>query len=158
WILENILNAPPPPPPPDVPPFKEEPVSASAPLRERLQQHRANASCAVCHEKMDPLGFALENFDAIGAWRAKDGKFIIDPSGVLPDGKEFAGTAELRAVLKGKGDAFAKCLTEKLLTYALGRGLERADRCAVDEIAQKVVQNKYAFSALVVEIVKSDPF
>jgi mono/diheme cytochrome c family protein len=158
WILENILNAPPPPPPPDVPALKEEPVSATASLRERMEQHRSNPSCAVCHTKMDALGFAFENFDAVGAWREKDGKFAIDPSGELPDGKKFKGPSELQTILKGNTDVFARCLSEKLLTYALGRGLERSDRCAVDDLVHNAAKSEYTFSSLVVEIVKSDPF
>jgi hypothetical protein len=107
---------------------------------------------------MDPLGFGFENFDAVGAWRTHEGKLPIDPSGVLPGGQSFKGPAGLRAVLKKKRDQFAKCLTEKLLTYALGRGMERSDRCFIEEIARKAARSDYKFSALVTEIVKSDPF
>jgi hypothetical protein len=107
---------------------------------------------------MDPLGFGLENYDAIGAWRTLDGKFPIDPSGTLPDGKTFQGPAGLKEILKGNRDAFAECLTEKLLTYALGRGLERYDKPTVKMITGRVAANNYRFSSLVLEIVKSLPF
>ncbi len=159
FILESILGTPPPPPPPDVPPLKEDAKSADGlSLRQRMEQHRANPSCAVCHQRMDPLGFGFENFDAVGAWRDRDGKTPIDPSGVLPDGKSFQGVAGLKAILKGRDQDFTHCLTEKMLTYALGRGLERTDRCTVDDVTRQVVQNKFAFSSLVLGIVKSDAF
>jgi mono/diheme cytochrome c family protein len=157
WILDNILGTPPPPPPPDVPELKDG-KELTGTLRQRMEQHRANPSCATCHQRMDPLGFGFENFDAIGAWRDQDGKFPIDPSGVLPDGKSFKGPKELKAILKGKEEEFRRCLTEKLLTYALGRGLEFYDKASVEEISRKVAQANNKFSALIVEIVKSDPF
>ncbi len=157
WILENLLNAPPPPPPPDVPELKEGPELKGS-LRERMEQHRVNPTCAVCHDKMDPLGFGFENFDAIGAWRTKDAGYPIDPSGVLPDGRSFQGPAELKAILKSQKDQFARCLAEKLLTYALGRGVEYYDRCTLDQIVHGVAKNDYRFTALVLEIVKSEAF
>ena len=159
WILENILGTPPPPPPPDAGELSEDKdVVLSGSLRKRMEQHRANPNCASCHERMDPLGFGFENFDAVGAWRAKDGKFPIDPSGVLPDGKTFQGPKELKAILKTKEGEFRHCLTEKMLTFALGRGLEDSDAWAVDEIAAAVAKNGNKFSSLVIEIVKSEPF
>ncbi len=159
WILENILNAPPPPPPPDVPELKEgDQQELKGTLRQRMEQHRANPSCAICHQRLDPLGFGFENFNAIGGWRTKDGGQDIDPSGVLPTGETFKGPAELRAILKKRQDEFAKCLAEKMLTYALGRGTERYDRCAVEEIARRLKKDDYRFSTLVIEIVGSDPF
>jgi uncharacterized protein DUF1592/uncharacterized protein DUF1588/uncharacterized protein DUF1585 len=159
FILDNILGAPPPPPPPDVPALKEgKEVADSVSLRQQMEQHRSNPSCASCHQKMDPLGFGFENFDAIGAWRDRDGKNAIDPAGVLPDGSSFKGPAELKAILKARQQDFAHCLTEKMLTYALGRGLERPDRCVVEEVTRNVVQNQYTFSSLVLGIVKSEPF
>jgi hypothetical protein len=160
WILDNILGEPPPDPPPNVPQLDEDDEAVlSGSLRERLEQHRAKESCAVCHRKMDALGFALENFDAIGAWRTRDGKFQIDASGVLPDGQEFRGPAELKAILRDSSrDSFVRCLTEKMLTYALGRGLEYYDRCTVDRITKSLAKDHYRFSTLVMEIVKSDPF
>ncbi|HWP45300.1 MAG TPA: DUF1592 domain-containing protein, partial [Blastocatellia bacterium] len=115
WILENILNAPPPPPPPDVPNLNEAVIGSSASLRQQMEQHRKNPTCASCHARMDPLGFGLENYNAIGAWRTRDGKFEIDASGALPDGRTFRGPQELKAILKADRDYFAECLTEKLL-------------------------------------------
>ena len=127
-------------------------------LRQRMEQHRADPSCATCHQRMDPLGFGFENFDAIGAWRTHEGKHPIDPSGTLSAEKSFKGPAELRTILLGRQDAFARCLAEKLLTYALGRGVERSDRCTLDEVARNLAREQYKFSALVIQIVKSDPF
>jgi hypothetical protein len=159
WILENILGTPPPPPPPGAGELSEDKkVVLSGSLRKRMEQHRANPNCATCHQRMDPLGFGLENFDAVGGWRDRDGEFPIDASGVLPDGKSFQGPTELKAILKGKHEAFCRCLTERLVTYALGRGLEAYDKCALDEITKGAARNGYRFSSLVIEIVKSDPF
>ncbi len=158
WILENILNAPPPPPPANVPNLNEEAVGSTGSLRKQLEQHRSNSTCNSCHGRMDPLGFGLENYDAIGAWRTLDGKFPIDASGVLPNGKSFQGPVELRRILLDDKDAFARGLSEKLLTYALGRGLERYDRLTVNAISRKLAANGYRFSTLVSEIVNSAPF
>jgi mono/diheme cytochrome c family protein len=158
WILENLLNAPPPEPPPDVPNLDETAIGSVASLRAQLEAHRTNPTCASCHRKMDPLGFGLENFDAVGAWRTKDGKFDIDSKGTLPDGETFDGPAELRAILADRRDAFARGLTTKLLTYALGRGLERYDARTVRAIASRLPAKDYRFSALVLEIVNSLPF
>ncbi len=157
WVLENLLGTPPPPPPPDVPALREANLGIDAPLRERLQQHRANATCAVCHVQMDPIGFGLENYDAAGAWRDRDGKFDIDASGKLPGG-EFHSAKELKQVLKSQPDLFARNITEKLMTYALGRGMERRDGQMLDEIAQRLAANGYRFSTLVTEIVNSKAF
>ena len=158
WVLENILNAPPPPPPPNVPALEEAKTEEGASLREQMEAHRANATCASCHARMDPIGFGLENFNAIGAWRTKDGEFDIDPAGQLPDGREFSGPNDLIELILGDKDDFARGLTEKMLTYALGRGMERYDRRTVREIAQKVAEQDYRFSSLVLEIVNSLPF
>jgi hypothetical protein len=158
WILENILNAPPPPPPPGVPNLDEAKIGSSATLRQQLEEHRNNPTCASCHARMDPLGFGLENFDAIGAWRTQDGKFPVDTSGKLPDGRSFQGPGELKSILRTDREAFAECLTEKLLTYGLGRGLERYDKPVVKKIARNVAVNNYRFTSLVLEIVRSMPF
>jgi hypothetical protein len=123
-----------------------------------MEQHRANPACANCHAKMDPLGFAFENYNPIGAFRAKDGNFDIDPSGTLPDGQTFQGPAELKAILKSKKDLFARNLAEKLTTYALGRGVEYYDTPAIDRMVAALARDGYKFSTLVVEIAKSDPF
>jgi mono/diheme cytochrome c family protein len=159
WILENILGTPPPPPPPDVPELEEDSKAVLAgSLRQRMEKHRENASCAVCHAKLDPLGFGLENFDGVGAFRETDGKFKIDPSGELPDGSKFSGPAELRKVLVAKADQFRRALSEKMLTYALGRGLEYYDRCAVDDIMSALKSGDDKFSAMIIAIVQCDPF
>ena len=131
YILQNILGTPPPPPPPDVPALDEEAVGTTASLRKQMETHRTNAVCASCHSRMDPLGFALENYDAIGKWRTMDGGFPVDSSGVLPGGKTFSNAAEMRQILSQRQFEFSRTLTEKLLIYALGprsRALRPADR------------------------------
>jgi mono/diheme cytochrome c family protein len=159
WILENILGTPPPPPPPDVPQLEDDShKELTGTLRQRMEKHRENPNCAVCHAKLDPLGFGLENFDGIGAFRQMDGKFKIDPAGELPDGSKFSGPAELRKVLIAKGDLFRRNLAEKMLTYALGRGLEWYDRCTVDDIVAGLKKGNDRFSALAVAVVQSDAF
>jgi hypothetical protein len=157
WVLEQVLNTPPPLPPPDVPQL-DEAKQLTGSLRERMEQHRANAICASCHQRMDPLGFAFENYDAIGRWREKDGDYPIDASGVLPDGQMFQGPTELKAILRGKKDLIRRCLAEKILTYALGRGLEHYDYCAVDQIVETLEANGDKFSTLLVEAINSRPF
>jgi hypothetical protein len=159
WILDNILGEPPPPPPPNVPELKDDDDRLTGTLRQRMEQHRANPSCSVCHQRMDSLGFALENFDAVGAWRTKDGKFPIDSLGELPSGEKFSGPRELtKLLLDTKQDSFVRCVTEKMLIYALGRGIEYYDKCAVDKITEALAKNDNRFSTLVLEIVKSEPF
>jgi hypothetical protein len=158
WVLETLLNSPPPPPPPNVPELKEE-KTLSGTLRQRMEQHRAKPLCASCHERMDPIGFSLENFDAIGAWREKDGKFPIDSTGELITGEKFTSATELLDVLaQKKRSEFVRCVAEKLLTYALGRGLEFQDKCAIDQITAGLAARNYRFSALVLEIARSTPF
>jgi hypothetical protein len=158
WILDNFLGEPPPPPPPNVPELEEDGETFGS-LRERMQQHRNNESCAVCHRKMDALGLGLENFDAIGGWRDKDGRFDIDPAGTLPGGRQFGDPAELMTILVDEKKAeFCRCLTEKMLTYALGRGLESYDRCTVKDIVKTLRENDYRFTTIVTEIVTSAPF
>jgi hypothetical protein len=159
FIMESLLNADVPPPPPGVPELSEaKEAVAGGSLRQRMEAHRVNPDCAVCHQKMDPIGFAFENFDAIGSWRPKDGAFEIDPSGTLPDGRTFRDPAELRKLLREKPDGFRRCLAEKLLTYALGRGVERADRRILDQICEQTRQGQDKLSALVLAIVNSEPF
>jgi len=159
WVLEQILGSPPPPPPPDVPELSADDKSvAQGSLRQRMEQHRKNPSCANCHAKMDPIGFALENFNAIGAFRAKDGNFDIDASGEFSDGTTFKGPADLKNIVKLKKDDFTRCLAEKMLIYALGRGLEYYDRPVVEKIVKYVSDNNYKFSSLVYAIVQSDAF
>jgi hypothetical protein len=158
WILENILDAPPPPPPPSVPALDDSKVGQSASLRQQMEEHRKNAVCASCHAKMDPLGFGLENLNAIGAWRDMDGKIPVDASGSLPDGRSFRGPKELKALLLADKNRFVSCISEKMLTYALGRGLERYDRPALHAIEARVAEHDYRFSELVIGIAESLPF
>jgi hypothetical protein len=158
WILENILNSPPPDPPAGVPRLDEAKVGAEAPLRQQLEAHRTQPSCRACHEKMDPLGFSLENYDAIGAWRDADGKWPIDASGTLPDGRRFEGAAGLARVLGEDRAAFTRAVASKMMTFAIGRGLERYDRRTVEDVAARVEASGHRLSALVYEIVSSLPF
>jgi len=142
-----------------VPELEEsEQAALTGSLRQRLEQHRDNPNCSICHDRIDPLGFALENFDATGAWRDFDGKFLIDPSGSLPDGTTLGGAEDLKRALVDRRDEFARCLTEKLLTYGLGREVEYYDRCAVDGIVESLSTKDYNFSRLVLGVVQSTPF
>ncbi|MFZ0591340.1 MAG: DUF1592 domain-containing protein [Bryobacteraceae bacterium] len=158
WILENVLNAPPPPPPPGVGSIDAQGGPLSGTMRQQMEKHRASPMCAGCHTRMDPLGFALENYNAVGQWRTHDGNFPIDASGTLPNGRKFDGPAELKSILASNKQAFAQCITEKLMTYALGRGLEEYDRRAEDSITAQLAANGYRFSALITGIVNSAPF
>lgn len=158
WILDNFLAEPPPPPPANVP-VLEEGAETLGTLREQMEQHRSNESCAACHRTMDALGFGLEKFDAIGAWREKDGRFDIDATGQLPGGKTFDGATDLMTILVDeKKLEFCNCLASKLLTYSLGRGLGSYDRCTVKNCVTIMQENEYRFSSLVTAIVTSDPF
>ncbi len=159
WVLENLLGSPPPPPPADVPELPEDEGSGQGlTMRERLAAHRANPVCASCHAKMDPIGFGLENFDAVGAWRRSEGGAPIDASGALPSGVEFEGPAELRAALLARPETFVRTLTTRLATYALGRGLEHHDAPAIRAIMAAAAGSRYTFSSLVLGIVESVPF
>jgi mono/diheme cytochrome c family protein len=160
WVLENLLGTPPPDPPPNVPSLKEEGRSiANLTMRQRMEQHRANPVCASCHRLMDPLGFALENFDAVGRFRNHDEAFnAIDPEGAFPDGSKFSGPQGLRQVLLDHSDQFVTTLTEKLLTYALGRGVDYYDAPAVRKVRRAAAANDFRFSAIVLGIVESTPF
>jgi hypothetical protein len=157
WVLEQILGAPPPPPPPNVPELEEK-GQLKGTLRERMEQHRKNPSCANCHARMDPIGFAFENFNAIGKFRTTDEGSPIDPSGVLPNGQKFNGPKKLKQILMGKKELFARTLVEKMVTYGTGRGVEYYDKTAVDQIVMALAKNDFRFSTLVVEITQSDPF
>jgi mono/diheme cytochrome c family protein len=158
YILQNILGTPPPPPPADVPALDEQAVGTTASLRKQMETHRTNAICASCHSRMDPLGFALENYDAIGKWRTMDGGFPVDSSGILPGGKKFANSAEMRQILSERVPELTRTLTEKLLIYSLGRGLQRYDRPTVNRITKKIAASGYGFQTLVQEVVRSLPF
>ena len=159
WLLENILGAPPPPPPPDVPELEGDgPAETPRSMRERMEHHRANPVCASCHARMDPLGFALENFDAIGKWRTTEHETPIDASGTLPDGTAFDGPAQLRRVLERRGEEFVSTVTSKLLTYALGRGVEHYDMPAIRTIVRDAAADDYRWSSIMLGIVKSTPF
>ncbi len=160
WVMEQILGTPPPPAPPNVPPLEEEGQGKklTGTLRQRLEQHRANPVCASCHDQMDTIGFGFENFDATGAWRTIDGGSPIDPSGTLPNGQKFSGPAQLKTALKRQKALILKNFTEKMLTYALGRGLEYYDKCSVDVMARRADAKGGKFSAIVTEIVKCEPF
>jgi hypothetical protein len=160
WLLDNILGAPPPPPPPDVPGFPEQ-NQGDPPrsVRARMEAHRQNAVCATCHARIDPLGFALENFDAIGKWREVDDQGTpIDASGTLPDGTAFRGAAELREVLLGRRDEFVSTVAEKLLIYAIGRGLEYYDRPTLRQIVREARPGDFRWSSLIVAVTRSVPF
>ncbi|MBI3210074.1 MAG: DUF1592 domain-containing protein [Candidatus Solibacter usitatus] len=158
WILESVLGTPPPPPPPSVPLLKEHDAQMPQTLRERLELHRQNAVCAGCHNKIDPLGFGLENYDVLGRWRTEDAGKPIDSKGELPDGTIFNGPQELKGVLLARKDLLFRNLTGKLLGYALGRGLTLEEYCTVDRIMEKLKQNDYASHVLIREIVLSIPF
>ena len=159
WILEEILGTPPPPPPPGVSDLPDvEKGAAPKTVRERLEQHRSNPDCAACHARLDPLGFGLEGFDAIGALRDRDDSAPIDAQGVLPDGTKFRGPVELKAVLLTRKVAFARCFAEKLMTYALGRGLEESDRCTVERVADGSMAGGGRVGQFVAAIVHADAF
>jgi hypothetical protein len=158
WILDNLLDAPIPPPPPNVPDLTDGGSAAFTTLRARMERHRTDPACASCHVRMDPLGFGLENYDAIGAWRTHEGTQPVDASGVLPDGASFRGPEELRQLLRGRSTEFTRCLTEKLFTYALGRGVEPSDYPTIDDVVDQLRNNDYRFSTLVQAIVASDAF
>jgi hypothetical protein len=163
WYLQTFLGVSPPDPPPNVPALKERTVdstgNAKAPtIRETLEAHRANAVCASCHKIFEPMGIALENFDAVGAWRTQDEGTPIDASGVLVDGTKLDGVASLRSATVRYSDQFVRVVTEKLLTYALGRGVEDGDMPIVRSIVRDSAPSQYRISSIVLGIVKSDPF
>jgi len=158
WVLEQLLGTPPPPPPPNVPSLKDDATTRGMSMRQRMEQHRANPDCAVCHRVMDPVGFALENFDGLGRWRDSIGTGPIDSSGVLPDGTKFEGPNGLRELLLSKRGLFVETFTERLLTYALGRGVEEYDQAALRKITREAAANNDRWSSIILGIVKSAPF
>ena len=159
WLLDNIFGTPPPPPPPDIPALDEAAATVQRlSVREQMVRHRSSAVCASCHVRMDPLGFALENFDAVGQWRATQGGAPVDASGVFPDGTRFEGIVGLRALALSHGDEFIGTFTDKLLMYALGRGLTHHDMPAVRQIIHDAARDDYRWSSIVLGIVRSVPF
>lgn len=159
WVLENLLGTPPPPPPPNVPLLEaQKGAIVGETLRKRLEIHRTNPACANCHLQMDAIGLALENYDLVGRWRLNDGGKPIDTAGVLPDGSKFSGPGELKKILLKKKTQFTRTLTDRLLTYALGRGIERSDKCNLDSMTKSVENSSYKFSAIVEAVITSSPF
>jgi hypothetical protein len=160
WIFENLLGAPVPPPPADVPPLKEsaDRNGRTLSMRERMEEHRDNPACASCHSIMDPLGFALENFDAVGAWRTHESRVPIDASGQLMDGSRVNGAAPLREALTRQPETFVATITEKLMVYALGRGLEASDMPTLRRIVRETAGQDFRFSSIVMGIAKSTQF
>jgi hypothetical protein len=159
WLLANMLGSPPPPPPPDVPTLKEAGESGQPrALRERMEIHRKNPACASCHQRMDPLGFSLENFDAVGKWRKEADGVPVDPVATLPDGSHFDGLSGLRTLLVSHQEDFARTFSGKLLAYAIGRGIESYDLPAIRKIAREAARDDYRWSSIVMGIVESTPF
>jgi hypothetical protein len=158
WILENLLGAQAPTPPPDVPPLEEKPTATARSVRERIEQHRANPVCAGCHKIMDPIGLSLENYDAVGRWRAEDEGVKIDASGQLVDGTPINGPADLRKAMLARGDVFVAAMAEKLMMYGVGRETKYSDMPAVRAIMRDAAKNRYRFSDLVLGVVKSTAF
>jgi hypothetical protein len=159
WVMETLLASPPPLPPANVPPLKEnDGASAPTSVRERLEQHRKNPVCASCHTNMDPLGFAFENFDAVGKWRVREANTRIDASGALADGTKFSTPAEFRKALLGQGEVFVGALTEKMMTYALGRAVTYTDMPAIRTIKREAASSDYRWSSIILGITKSVPF
>src|SRR5260370_5590478 len=158
WVMENILASPPPPPPPNVPPLKTESGSKPLTMRDAMIQHRANPVCASCHARMDPIGFSMENFDAIGRWRETDNGNPIDASGVLPDGLRFTGMAGLRKALLRHPGQFVNTVAEKLLMYAISRNIQYFDAPSVRAIVRDSAKNNYTLESLVLGVVKSPAF
>ena len=156
WIMDHLLGVPPPPPPPNVPPLDDTKIEGS--LRQRMELHRKNPVCATCHSQIDPLGFALENFDAVGQFRALDGVTPVDPSGKLVDGTMFDGPSSFRKALLTRGEAYRSTLTKNLLTYGMGRGVEYYDMPAVRQVMRESKVAGDRWSAMVLAIVKSKPF
>ena len=161
WVLENLLGSPPPPPPPEVPglPDADHPDEGRIrSMRERMEVHRTSPVCASCHVLMDPLGFSLENFDGIGAWRVTEEGTPIDASSTLPDGSAFEGAGGLRGVLLKAEERFVETVTEKLLTYALGRGVEYYDAPAIRQIARDAAASDYRWTSMILGVAESTPF
>ncbi len=159
WVLDNLLGAPPPPPPDNIPPLEDKGLGTAASMRQRLEQHRANVICASCHDRMDPIGFGLENFDAIGRWREQDDAGgAIDAAGELPGQKRFTSPKELKTIIAARKDELARNVTQKLLAYALCRQLEGYDEIVVDHLMETIARDGYRMQTLITEIVTSYSF
>jgi len=158
WILENLLGTAAPTPPPDVPPLEEKPTATAKSVRERIEQHRASPTCAGCHKIMDPIGLAMENFDAVGRWRTIDEGVTIDPSGQLVDGTAINGPSSLRKAMLDRQDVFVAAITEKLMMYGVGRETKYSDMPTVRAVMRDAAKNRYRFSDLILGVVKSAPF
>jgi hypothetical protein len=160
WVLQNLLSSPPPPPPPNVPALKTEGKDPGQTLtmRDAMVRHRADPACAGCHSRMDPIGFAMENFDAVGRWRDRDGDTSIDPSGVFPNGEKFNGMAGLKAALLSHPREFVSTISSELLMYAIGRNVQYFDEPAIRSIVKEGARDNYTFSSLVLGVVNSVPF
>ena len=158
WILDNLLAAPPPPPPPNIPALNEAKNGKLLSVREQMDLHRSNAICASCHSKMDPLGFSLENYDAVGAWRTGYAGQKLDVTAVLPDGTKFEGPKGLQGILLARKDQFVEAFTERLMTYGLGRGLEAYDMPAVRKVRYAAAKDDFRMNTIIMEIVQSVPF
>jgi len=158
WVFKNLVGTPSPPPPANVPPLKDNTVSSMLSVRKRMEQHRSNEVCATCHQSIDPVGFALENFDAVGRWRESEDGQPVDATGSFIDGSEFVGTSGLEQALLNRPELFVRTLTEKLMTFALGRSIDYYDAPAVRKIVATGREHDYHFSQLVIGIVQSTPF
>ena len=158
WILDNILGAAPPPPPPNVPALNDAKNGKSMTVRQQMEAHRANPVCASCHTKMDPLGFSLENYDATGAWRTGYAGSLVDASAVMPDGTAFEGPGGLKGILLSRKDQFVEALTERLMTYALARGVEGFDMPAIRKVRYAAADDNYRMQTIILGIVESVPF
>jgi hypothetical protein len=158
WILGNLLGTPMPPPPANIPALKEKTIGLNLSVRERLAEHRANPACASCHDLMDPVGFALENFDAVGRWREYEDGRPVDVTGGMPDGSKFAGADALEEGLLKRPELFVGTFSEKLLTFALGRGIEPCDAPAIRKIVKEARSDDFRFSSVIIAIVNSTPF
>jgi hypothetical protein len=158
WVLENLLSSAPPPPPPNIPSLKTEGAGKPLTLRDAMTAHRANPSCATCHARMDPIGFAMEHFDAIGKWRDIDAGRAIDSSGIFPDGTAFDGVGGLKQVLLKQSDQFVSTVAERLLMYAIGRNLQYYDQPAVRAMVREAAASNHTLPSLVLGVVKSAPF
>ena len=158
WVLENVLGTPAPPPPPNVPTLKDKTTTQSTSIRDRLAEHRANPACASCHNLMDPVGFSLDHYDALGQWREYQDGYPIDARGTMPDGTEIDGVDALEQAVLQRPEMFVAAMSEKLLTFALGRGVEHEDAPAIRQIVRDASKNDYRFHSLIKAIVTSNPF